>query len=167
MHLTLPDGTADMALLLPNGRPPRRMRLRSGAGVSPWGRNLIVRILKGRVIPGQIAAFRAQAQWVLRDIRSHDGSLHAEVARQIHSDGGEEIILVSVWRDLEAIYGWLGVKDLLDTPMADRGEPGVFEHFEVQHYEVLEPDDLTAITAVEPDPAVAAEPPGAAVALDF
>jgi heme-degrading monooxygenase HmoA len=128
---------------------------------------LIVRILKGRVIPGQIAAFRAQAQWVLRDMRGHDGSVHAEVARQIHSDGGEEIILVSVWRDLEAIYGWLGVKDLLDTPMADHGEPGVFEHFEVQHYEVLEPDDLTAITAVEPDPAAAAEPPGAAVALDF
>jgi len=139
--------------------------------VSPWGRNLIVRILKGRVSPGQIAVFRAQAQTVLRDIRKRDGSIHAEVARQVHSDGGEEIILVSVWRDMEAIYGWLGMTDLLDTPMADRGEPNVFEHFEVQHYEVLEPDDLASVTAVAiaaegPDSVAAAPSPLAAVAFD-
>jgi len=140
--------------------------MRSGAGASLWGGNLIVRILKGRVNPGQIAAFRAHAQWVLRDIRKHDGSVHAELARQVYPDGGEEIILVSVWRDLDAIYGWLGVTDLLETPIRDRGEPSFFEHFEVQHYEVLESDDIAEITAEE----LAATADGslpAAVALDL
>jgi heme-degrading monooxygenase HmoA len=109
---------------------------------------LIVRVLKGRVNPEQVAAFRAQAQEVVRDLRTHDGLVHTEVARQVHSDGGEEIILVSVWRDLAAIYSWLGVTNLLDTPMSNRGEPNLFEQFEVQHYEVLD-GDATTMGAVE------------------
>jgi heme-degrading monooxygenase HmoA len=127
---------------------------------------LIVRILKGRVNPGQIAALRAQAQWVLGDIRKHDGVVHAEVARQVHADGGEEIVLVSVWRDLDAIYGWLGVTNLLETPKRDRGEPSLFEQFDVQHYEVLESDDFPAIDAEELAATADASLP-AAVALDF
>ena len=123
---------------------------------------MIVRILKGRVNPGQLAALRSQAQWVLRDIQEQDGSVHAEVARQVYADGGEEIVLVSVWRDLGAIYGWLGVTDILQMPMRGRGEPNVFEHFEVQHYEVLETDDVAAIDAHE----LAVGSRQAAVALD-
>lgn len=127
---------------------------------------MIVRILKGRVNPGQLTAFRTQAQWVLRDIREQDGIVHAEVARQVYADGGEEIILVSVWRDLEAIYSWLGVTDILQMPMRGRGEPNVFERFEVQHYEGVEGDDLAAVTA-EKLAAAADGSRRAAVALDF
>ena len=111
---------------------------------------MIVRILRGRVSPGQIDTFRAQAQWVLREIRERDGIIQAHVARQAHADGGEEIILVSVWRDLDSIYGWLGVRDLLETRMGDAGEPGIFGRFEVQHYEALEPDAIDAATVREP-----------------
>ncbi len=75
-------------------------------------------------------------------MRSREGLILTEVARQVHQDGGEEIILLSVWRDLEAVYRWLGATDLLDSPMAHQGEPSVFDHFEVQHYEVLDPDEL-------------------------
>ena len=103
--------------------------------------------------------------WVLGDIREQDGSVHAQVARQVHADGGEEIILVSVWRDLDAIYGWLGVTDILQTPTRGRGEPNVFEHFEVQHYEVLETDDLAAVTAEKQAAAAAGSRP-APVAVD-
>jgi heme-degrading monooxygenase HmoA len=140
--------------------------MRPGTGASLRGRNLIVRILKGRVNPGQLAAFRTQAQWVLRDIREQDGIVHAEVARQVHPDGAEETILVSVWRDFEAIYGWLGVTDILQTPTRGRGEPNVFEQFEVQHYEVVEDDELAAVTA-EKLAAAADRSRRAAVALDF
>ena len=122
---------------------------------------MIVRILKGRVNPGQTAIFRAQARSVVPDLRRLEGSVHAEVARQVHADGGEEIVFVSVWRDLEAIYGWLGVTDLLDTPMPDRAEPNVFERFEVQHYEVLEFDEPVSI-APEELGSMAGEPPRAA-----
>ena len=67
--------------------------------------------------------------------------VHAEVARQVRSDGGEEIASVSVWRDFDAIYGWLGATNLLDMRMMDPGEQ-ILGDFEVQHYEALDPDEL-------------------------
>jgi hypothetical protein len=102
---------------------------------------LIVRILKGRVPPEQVDLFRVKALGVLDDVRSRQGLVHAAVARQAHLDGGEEIVFVSVWRDFDAIYGWLGVTNLLDTPVVDTGE-SVMGDFEVQHYEALDPDEL-------------------------
>ncbi len=47
-------------------------------------------------------------------------------------------MFVSVWRDLEALYGWVGSTDLLDTPVLNSGRPEVFDNFEVQHYETYE-----------------------------
>ena len=47
-------------------------------------------------------------------------------------------MFVSVWRDLDALYGWVGGTDLLDTPVLNSGRPEVFENFEVQHYETYE-----------------------------
>jgi heme-degrading monooxygenase HmoA len=131
------------------------------------GKNLIVRVLKGRVNPELVVAFRVQAQEVIRDLRTHDGLVHTEVGRQVHSDGGEEIILVSIWRDLSSIYNWLGVADLLDTPMVNRGEPNLFEHFEVQHYEVLDGDSATVGSAEEVGWAAAERQISAARALEF
>ena len=130
------------------------------------GRNLIVRVLKGRVNPDQVAAFRAQAQVVVQDLREHDGLVHTEVARQVSSDGGEEVILVSVWRDLAAIYGWLGVTNLLDSPMTNHGEPNLLDHFDVQHYEVLESAELGEATPDDMSWAAPERPLRAAGAYD-
>ncbi len=102
---------------------------------------MIVRILKGRVSPEQVELFRVRALLALEDMRAHPGLVHAEVARQARSDGGEEIAFVSVWRDFDAIYGWLGVTNLLDTPVMSPGEQ-ILGDFEVQHYEALNPDEL-------------------------
>jgi heme-degrading monooxygenase HmoA len=102
---------------------------------------LIVRILKGHVQPGQVSAFRVQARQALDNARGHDGIVHAEVARQACTDGGEEVIFVSVWRDLEALYHWVGGVDLLETPMLNNGSTRIFEHFGVEHYEAYEPLD--------------------------
>jgi quinol monooxygenase YgiN len=108
-----------------------------------WGRSLIVRVLQGRVHPEQIAVFREQAQQALDEARQQDGLIHAEVGRQIHQDGGEQVIFVSVWRDLDALYRWIGGTDLLDTPVLNGGTADLFQHFEVQHYESCEATDLT------------------------
>ena len=111
---------------------------------------MIVRVLQGRVHPGQVPAFRAHAQRLLTDVRRHDGNEYAQIGRQVHADGGEEIIFVSIWRDLDALYGWLGGTDLLRTPMLNDGGADVFEHFEVQHYEVLESVDGVTAELQEP-----------------
>lgn len=102
---------------------------------------MIVRIVKGRVAPEQVELFRVRARRALEEMRAHPGLVHAEVARQVRSDGGEEIASVSVWRDFDAIYGWLGATNLLDMRMMDPGEQ-ILGDFEVQHYEALDPDEL-------------------------
>jgi heme-degrading monooxygenase HmoA len=111
---------------------------------------LIVRVLEGRVHSGRVTVFRQQAKRVLEDARREDGLVHAQIARQVNADGGEEIIFVSVWRDLEALYGWLGTTDLLNTPVFNGGTFDVFEHFEVQHYEVCELEAPEAVEAAKP-----------------
>jgi heme-degrading monooxygenase HmoA len=102
---------------------------------------LIVRILKGRVSPEDVELFRVRALRSLEGARAHPGLVHAEVARQVRSDGGQEIAIVSVWHDFDAIYGWLGSTNLLDTLMMEPGEH-LLGDFEVQHYEALDPDEL-------------------------
>jgi quinol monooxygenase YgiN len=99
---------------------------------------LIVRVLQGRVLPGQTAVFRQQAQQALNDARRRDGLVYAQVGRQAYSDGSEEISFVSVWRDLSALYAWLGGTDLLDMPAFNNGGPALFEQCEVQHFESYE-----------------------------
>lgn len=125
---------------------------------------MIVRVLEGRVHPGQVPIFREQAQRALRDARGHDGLVYAHVGRQAHADGSEQIVFVSVWRDLAALYGWLGGTDLLDTPVLGSGND-VFERYEVQHYEVVEPAESdTAAMPAEPEPAAMPVSAGAALA---
>lgn len=60
------------------------------------------------------------------------------MGRQVHGDGSEEVLFVSLWRDLESLYGWVGGTDLLHTPVLSGAGPDLFDWHEVQHYEVLE-----------------------------
>jgi quinol monooxygenase YgiN len=111
---------------------------------------LIIRVLQGHVHPGQVAVFREQAQQALLDARQRDGLVFAQVARQAHADGGEEIVFVSAWRDLEALYQWVGGTDLLDTPVLTTGSLDFFEHFDVQHYETYETAEADLMEVAEP-----------------
>lgn len=70
--------------------------------------------------------------------------MYAQVGRQAHSDGSEEIAFVSVWRGLEDLYRWVGGTDLLDTPVLNSGSTEVFESFEVQHYEACDAAEADA-----------------------
>jgi heme-degrading monooxygenase HmoA len=123
---------------------------------------LILRVLQGRVIPGQTAAFREQAQQTLDDARRHDGLIYAQVGRQVNSDGGEEVVFVSAWRDLEALYRWLGGTDLLVTPVVGNGRASVFAYFEVQHYESYETAAAEALEGEESPRAASSAAPIAA-----
>ena len=92
-----------------------------------------------------MANFREQGRHALHDARQHEGLVYAQIGRQAHVDGTEEIVFVSVWRNLEVLYKWVGGLDLLETPVLDGNNPDVFEHFEVQHYETYgSPDPESA-----------------------
>jgi heme-degrading monooxygenase HmoA len=98
---------------------------------------LIVRVLQGRVLPENINDFREQASQLIGRESAPEGLVNAHVGRQVHADGSEQIIFVTVWRDLESLYRWVGGRDLLETPvMSDRRN--LFKSFDVQHYEVVE-----------------------------
>jgi heme-degrading monooxygenase HmoA len=109
---------------------------------------LIVRVLHGRVKADSIGLFREQAGLALARTRRHEGCSFAQVGRQTHKDGSEEIVFLSVWSDLEAVYAWVGGIDLLNAPVIAGDKPEVFVYFDIQHYEVVEP-----AVAVEPFPA--------------
>jgi heme-degrading monooxygenase HmoA len=100
------------------------------------------------VPPARLAAFRVQASRAMDDARSHEGFVASHAGRQVHGDGGEEVVLISVWRDLESLYRWVGGTDLLESPVLSRGLPDVFDSYEVQHYEVW--DDTVAVEMTAP-----------------
>jgi hypothetical protein len=77
--------------------------------------------------------------------------VHAHVGRQAHRDGAEQIVFVSVWRDLESLYAWVG-SDLLSTPLLVDCPPGLFDEYDIQHYEVVDlgPEEAEDIDQVGP-----------------
>jgi heme-degrading monooxygenase HmoA len=97
---------------------------------------LIVRVLRGRVPPDRVRRFREQAELALQDARRQEGLVYAEVGRQAHQNDCEEIIFVSVWRDMAAVYAWVGT-DLLTSPLMVGVGEDLFAEFDVQHYEVV------------------------------
>lgn len=99
---------------------------------------MIIGVLHGQVQPVRLAEFRAQAQAALSAAQGQDGFIYGRVGRQSRGDGSEEVLFVSVWRDLHALYRWVGGTDRLETPVLRRGASDVFETYEVQHYEVWE-----------------------------
>lgn len=99
---------------------------------------LIVRVLIGRVDADHVLPFREQTRRALADAEGHGGFLHAHVGRQSHKDGSEEIVVVTVWEDLESVYRWVGGTDLLDTPVITGVDRDLFVHCDIQHYETLD-----------------------------
>jgi hypothetical protein len=84
-----------------------------------------------------VSLFREQAERALAAAHAQSGLVHAHVGRQAHRDGAEQIVFVSVWRDLESLYGWVG-SDLLSTPLLVDCPPGLFDDYDIQHYEVVD-----------------------------
>jgi len=101
--------------------------------------SLIVRLLHGRVKADCIGLFREQAGLALARTRGHAGCSFAQIGRQTHKDGSEEVVFLSVWSGLEAVYDWVGGVDLVNAPVIAGTAPEVFAYFDIQHYEVVDP----------------------------
>lgn len=80
-----------------------------------------------------VDAFHDRAGAALAAARGSDGLLYGEVGRQILADCGEDIVFVTVWRDLDSLYRWMGHNDLLSSALL--GDGHLLERLEVQHYE--------------------------------
>jgi hypothetical protein len=111
---------------------------------------LIVRVLRGRVKANQVGLFHEQAGAAMSRAQTLESCIFAQVGRQTHSDGSEEIVVISSWTCLDALYEWVGGVDLLDSPVVAGGTGGLFEYLDIQHYEAVPLDAETASSADDP-----------------
>ena len=77
------------------------------------------------------------------EVRTRDGLVLANVARQTASDGAEEIVFATVWRDMPALYAWIGCSDLFDVPAPIKEFESYFASRDLQYYEVIDTDAPT------------------------
>lgn len=95
---------------------------------------MIVRVVTGRAVPRHATEFRRFVSEQLERLRRTDGLLDALAGRQAEPEG-EPFVLVTLWRDLDAIYRWLGEDDLLSSLGPLREHPDWVEDIDIQHYE--------------------------------
>jgi len=101
------------------------------------------------VPPDKVEAFHEQARFALASAKQSEGLLFGEIGRQIHADCGEDVVFITVWKDLESLYRWIGGNDLLWTPILRDGDGEVFDRLEVQHYESW--SDLPSVFGAAPE----------------
>ena len=102
------------------------------------GDRLIIRVLRGRVDADRVDYLHDRVRRALADACPDHGCTWAHMGRQVHGDRSEEIVMVTVWSSMDALYSWVGGVDLLGTPIQG-GDVEVFDYYDVQHYETLEP----------------------------
>jgi len=107
---------------------------------------MIVRVLSVRIAEGRGAEFHAFIrERGLPRIQEHPGLLSVNVGRR--TEGSAELaIVVTVWRDWEAIQEALGPDP--SQPYMLTPESGLAETATVEHFEAIE---LPAIGRVQPD----------------
>ncbi len=62
------------------------------------------------------------------------GQIGAVFGRQIHGDGSESFVYVTTWQDMQAVYEWVGGRDLVSTARLMHDLEGLMDDFEVQHF---------------------------------
>jgi hypothetical protein len=104
---------------------------------------LIIRVLRGHVDVDCVDYFHDRVQAALSAACPDRGCAWAQIGRQVHSDHSEDIVMVTAWESMDALYDWIGGRDLLSTPF-NHGDRGLLENFDVQHYETLDAPAETA-----------------------
>ena len=96
---------------------------------------MVIRVVRSLVAARDVGRMHDRIRRLETEIRSAPGCVQACAGRQVLADSRERIVLVSVWRNLDALYAWLGGRDLLNSPI--RGADHLFREFDVQHFELL------------------------------
>ena len=108
---------------------------------------MIVRVLRARVRAGRVAAFNALFRQQTAELRQQPGLVYVKLARRLHADGGEEVMLFEEWSDAASLYAWVGPN--LSEPRLVPGARELVDDIVVAHYEALDRDvDLDARDAV-------------------
>jgi heme-degrading monooxygenase HmoA len=97
---------------------------------------MVIRVIRGRVKPGREGEFNTLMRDTrLPEMRRQKGFVYAKFGRQIQADG-QRFIFVSEWRDVAALYDWIGPD--LTVPATIRGAEHLVEEYTVELYEALD-----------------------------
>ena len=99
---------------------------------------MIVRVLRARVRAGRVGPFNALFRQQVPLLRQQPGLVYVKLARQLLSDGGEEVILFEEWQDAASMYRWVGPD--LTEPRLVPGAKELIDEVLVAHYEALDID---------------------------
>jgi heme-degrading monooxygenase HmoA len=80
------------------------------------------------------ALFRAQVPL----LKEQPGLVYVKLARRLHGDGSEEVVLFEEWQDATSLYAWVGAD--LTEPRLVPGVRDLAEDISVTHYEALDKD---------------------------
>ena len=118
---------------------------------------MVIRVVSGRVKQGREGEFNQLMRDVrLPEMRRQEGFVYAKFGRQVLPDG-ERFFFVSEWRDVRALYDWVGPD--LTRPITLSGGEHLVEEFKVELYEAMDvqlhprPDEI-AERADEPPSAI-------------
>jgi hypothetical protein len=95
---------------------------------------VIVRVLRGRVSARNAPQLWAGLAERMSGIPPPAGQRSAIFGRQIHGDGSESFVYVTTWDDMQAVYEWVGGRDLVSTARLMHDLEGLMDDFEVQHF---------------------------------
>jgi hypothetical protein len=106
----------------------------------PYRWPVVIRILRTRVEPNAIGAFRERAQAKVADARKVPGVIDVHLGNQ--ADGKSyEFVFISRWATVDALYAWAGGRDLLERPIYFDGLEESIVEFDIQHYIELDEAD--------------------------
>jgi heme-degrading monooxygenase HmoA len=96
---------------------------------------MIVRVLTIRVPIDRSVELHHRLRAQLDLLRTYDGLEYVKLARRVQG-GSEEIVLFEEWRDLTALYAWIG-PDPTVVRLID-GADSLLSDASVAHYEALD-----------------------------
>ena len=99
---------------------------------------MIVRVLQARVPRAKVATFNVLFRRQVDLLREQPGLEYVKLARRLHADGSEDVLLFEEWRDIASVYAWVGPR--LTEPRLVPGARELVDEVAVSHYEALDLD---------------------------
>ncbi len=110
---------------------------------------VIVRVLRAKVRANRVAVFDVLFRKQVDLLRGQPGLEYVKLARRLHADGGEEVVLFEEWIDSKSLYAWVGPN--LGEPRLVPGARELMDELHVAHYEALDRDAVPELDREEPD----------------
>ena len=105
---------------------------------------MILRVLTARVPSPNIGQFNELLRAQLTELRTQPGLAYVKLARRLHEDASEEVVLIEEWITPADLFAW--TRGRLTTPRLLPGTEDLVQDLIITHYEALDvsPEELSS-----------------------